>query len=221
MNAADTITIAIVDDHTLFRDGLANLLSEFSHIRVLFKAHNGEDLQKQLALHPLPDVTLLDVNMPGMDGFATLSWLTEHHPAARVLALSMFEDDMSIIRMLRKGAGGYVMKECKAAELVTAIEAVHRQGHYINELVTGKLMRALRETDKPDSKTNPLALLSDRELEFINWCCTELTYKEIAVEMNASPRTIDGYREDVFEKLGLKSRTGLVIFAVKNRIYKG
>ncbi len=211
------IIVSIVDDHTLFRDGLSNLLSEFDHISIGFEAKNGYDMQEKLKAHGAPEVMLMDINMPVMDGYAATAWLKENHPAVHVLALSMYEDDVSIIKMLRKGAGGYVLKECNADELVRAIQSIIDTDYYINELVTGKLIRSVREEDSETGVAATRAF-SAREMEFLQLCCSELTYKEIADQMIISPRTVDGYREALFEKLGIKSRIGLVLYAIKSKI---
>lgn len=127
----------------------------------------------------------------------------------------MYEDDKNIIGMLKRGADGYILKECNAAELVRAITTTIETGYYINELVTGRLIRTIKDGAK--SKTD---VLSGREKEFLVLCCSELTYKEIADKMFVSHRTIDGYRDSLFEKLNIKSRTGLVLFAIKNGYFK-
>jgi DNA-binding NarL/FixJ family response regulator len=212
------INIAIVDDHTLFRDGLANLLSEFDHISILFNARNGQDMQEQLRRHGVPDVILMDINMPVMDGNEATAWLKQHHPPIYVLALSMYEDDINIIKMLRKGATGYILKECNANELVRAIQSVMDTGYYINELVSGKLIRSMQDEDKPDAPKDKGSQFTTREKEFLKLCCSELTYKEIADQMHLSPRTVDGYREDIFERLQIRSRTGIVLYAIKHKM---
>jgi DNA-binding NarL/FixJ family response regulator len=135
-----------------------------------------------------------------------------------VLALSMYEDDVNIIKMLRKGAGGYVLKECNADELVRAIQSITDTSYYINELVTGKLIRSVQNENEKEGTVPARPILSAREVEFLKLCCSECTYKEIADQMNISPRTVDGYREALFEKLELKSRTGLVLYCIKNNI---
>jgi len=209
----DQINIAIVDDHTLFRNGVAALMGEFEELNVVFEAENGEQLQQKLVKHPMPQVILMDINMPVMDGYATTKWLKENHPKIKVLALSMFEDDKAVIKMIRNGASGYVLKESKPSELLDAIKSINEKGIYINELVSGKLLRSVSDKEEaPD--------FSKKELEFLKLCCSELTYKEIADQMNVSPRTVDNYREALFLKLSLKSRTGLVLYALQNEIFK-
>lgn len=205
-----TITVAVVDDHTLFRDGLINLLSEYKHLEILFGAKNGLDLRDKMVLRGVPDIILLDINMPVIDGPESLEWLKQNYPTVRALALSMYEDDVNIIRMLRKGAGGYILKESTAQELVRAIEAVYENDFFVNELVSGKLLKLSQ------LKEDGNALLN-REIEFLKLCCSEMTYKEIAEQMKVSPRTVDGYRDQLFEKLHIKSRTGLVLYAIKNK----
>jgi DNA-binding NarL/FixJ family response regulator len=211
--ATEKINIAIVDDHTLFRKGVAALMSEFDELAVVFEAENGQQMQQILAKHTIPQVILMDINMSVMDGYAATVWVKEKYPQIKVLALSMFEDDKAVIRMIRCGASGYVLKESKPRELLEAIKTINSKGVYINELVSGKLLRSV--TDK---ETKPE--FSKKELEFLKLCCSELTYKEMADKMFVSPRTIDNYRESLFQKLNLKSRTGLVLFAIQNEVFK-
>jgi len=208
----DQIHIAIVDDHTLFRNGVAALMSEFAELRVVFEAENGEQLQQMLTNHPLPQVILMDINMPVMDGYQATKWVKEKYPQIKVLALSMFEDDKAVIRMIKCGAGGYVLKESKPRELLEAIKTVNEKGVYINEMVSGKLIRSVAGENATG--------FSNKELEFLKLCCSELTYKEIADKMFVSPRTVDNYRESLFQKLNMKTRTGLVLYAIQNEIFK-
>jgi DNA-binding NarL/FixJ family response regulator len=209
----EQINIAIVDDHTLFRNGVAALMSEFEELKVVFEAENGEQLQQMLVKHPLPQVILMDINMPVIDGYAATKWVKETHPEIKVLALSMFEDDKAVIRMIRCGAGGYVLKESRPSELLEAIKTIADKGVYINEMVSGKLIRSVSGND--DSP-----VFTSKEFEFLKLSCSELTYKEIADQMFVSPRTVDNYREALFQKLNLKSRTGLVLYAIQNEIFK-
>jgi len=212
---AEQILIAIVDDHTLFRNGVAALMSEFKELKVVFDAENGEQMQQILAKnqYPLPQVILMDINMPVMDGYAATRWLKEKYPKIKVLALSMFEDDKAVIQMIKSGAGGYVLKESRPRDLLEAIKTIHEKGVYINEMVSGKLLRRVSDNnDSPD--------LTKKELEFLKLCCSELTYKEMADQMFISPRTVDNYRESLFQKLNIKSRTGLVLYAIQNEIFK-
>jgi DNA-binding NarL/FixJ family response regulator len=207
----ETISIAIVDDHTLFRSGLASLISEFEIIKVEFEASNGIDLQEKIKNHPNIQVILMDINMPIMDGYATTKWIKTNYPKVNVLALSMFEDENTTIGMLKAGAGGYMLKESKPSELLEAIKSIIEKGFYINDMVSGRLLVSLKQE-------NVKPIFSEKELIFLQFCSTELTYKEIAAEMNISPRTVDNYRESLFAKLNIKSRTGLVVYGIKHNL---
>ena len=209
---ADKINIAIVDDHTLFRNGVAALMGEFEELKVLFEAENGEQMQQMLAKHGLPQVILMDINMPVMDGYTATKWIKEKYPQIKVLALSMFEDDKAVIRMIKNGASGYVLKESRPRDLLEAIKAINEKGLFINDLVSGKLLRSVSDAE-------PAPGFSKKELEFLKLCCSELTYKEMADQLFISPRTVDNYREALFLKLNLKSRSGLVLYAIQNGIF--
>ena len=210
-------TVALVDDHVLLRKGLASLLEDLDH-QVVHQADNGKDIIEKLSAGPLPQVVLLDINMPVMDGYQTAQWLKQHHPDIKVLALSMNDDEHAMIRMLKNGARGYVLKDCEPTELRTAIQALMTKGYYHSELVTARLIHSLSQMDDESSSTKQLLGLNDKEILFLKLACTEMTYKEIADQMGLSPRTIDGYRDGLFEKLGIKSRVGLVLFAIKNGV---
>jgi len=211
MTPATPINIAIVDDHTLFRNGVAALMKEFAGLNIVFEANNGEHMQQMLTKKTAPDVVLMDINMPVMDGYAATAWLRRLYPQIKILALSMYEDDKAVIKMIKCGANGYVLKESDPREVFNAIQTVFQKGVFINELVSGKLIRSVASL-----QTDPV--LTKNEIEFLKLCCTELTYKEMADKMCISPRTIDNYRESLFGKLNLKSRTGLVLYAIQNKI---
>lgn len=211
----EKILIAIVDDHTLFRQGISSILSESEDIRIVFDAPNGAVMKEKIAAHPLPHVVLMDITMPLVNGYDATRWLKQHYPSVKVLALSMFEDDEPIIKMLKCGAGGYILKESNAADLLFAIKAIAGQDYFLNNLVTGKLLRSIQgELSAPKAVND----LTANEVRFLELCCSELTYKEIAAKMNLSVHTIDNYRDALFQKFDLKSRTGLVLFAFKNNI---
>ena len=208
--------IALVDDHSLLRKGLAQLVQNLGY-DVLFEADDGKEFIQQLDKNNLPDVVLMDLNMPEMDGCETTKWLKRNHQEVNVIALSMYDNENSIIRMLRCGAKGYILKDSEPAELRTAIDDVMSNGFYYSDLVSGKLMHAINKLGDEDDFKN-LIKLSERENDFLKYACTEMTYKEIADKMFVSPRTIDGYRDDLFEKLNVKTRVGLVMYAIKNGI---
>lgn len=209
--------IVLTDDHSLLRNGLAALVQSLGH-RVLYEADNGKQFIEKLNPAQLPDMVLMDINMPEMDGYQTAQWLKTNHPGVKVLALSMYDNETAIIRMLKCGARGYILKDSEPAELKAAIHAVMEKGFYYSELVSGKLMHAINKMDDENDGMKSLIRLNERETDFLKYACTELTYKEIADKMFVSPRTIDGYRDALFEKLNLKTRVGLVLYAIKNGI---
>ncbi|HYK57548.1 MAG TPA: response regulator transcription factor [Flavisolibacter sp.] len=212
------ITIALADDHVLLRNGLANLLQDLD-FEVVFQADNGKQFIEKLKTHTPPQVVLMDINMPVMDGYDTTLWLKKNHPDVKVLALSMYNDENAIIRMLKSGAKGYLLKDSSPMELKAAIQSLATKGFYYSELVTGTLIHTINHMDDPESAVIKDVLgINERELEMLKLICTELTFKEIAEKMQISPRTVDGYRDILLEKLQCKSRIGLVIFAIKNGI---
>lgn len=217
-----TMRLALVDDHTLFRKGLISLIEMVcGNCSILFEADNGFDLQKKLDATNLPDIILMDVNMPGMDGFASVEWLKKNFPSVKVLVISMIDKEESIVRMLKLGVKGYLSKDVEPGELGEALDSLMNKGYYYTDFITGKLLHSLQNGQEDEiARSQTLQLINEREKEFIELACSELTYTEIAERMFLSPKTIDGYRNIVFDKLKIKSRVGLVIYAIKNGLYK-
>lgn len=207
--------IALADDHALLRNGLASLLKNMGHI-IVFEADNGNDLVQKINSQKLPDIVLMDINMPGMDGCETTGWLRSNYPSVKVLALSMYDNENAIIRMLKCGARGYIVKDGRPAELQSAIETVMKEGFHYSSLLTGKLINAINQMGDSKTVLSALIHLQEKETDFLRLCCSELTYKEIADKLYVSPRTVDSYRDTLFEKLHVKTRIGLVMFAVRN-----
>ena len=211
-------TVALTDDHILLRNGLANLLKELGYT-VLFEADNGKQMVEKLKTHPAPQVMLMDINMPQMDGNQATLWLKENHPSVKVLVLSMLDDEISIIRLFQNGAKGYILKDCHPDELQAAIESVLVKGFFHSEMISGKLIRAINNLDEINANTAIEQVhLNEKETEFLKWACTELSYKEIADKMNLSPRTVEGYRDNLQEKLECKGRIGLVLWAIRHGV---
>lgn len=212
------IKIVLVDDHALLRNGLASIVEDLGYT-VLYQCSNGKELTEQIEKNNTPDLVLMDINMPKMDGYETTLWLKKNYPLINVIVLSMFDDEKCIIRMLKNGARSYVLKDISPFELKLAIDSVIKKGFYYSDLVSGSLLRSINEDDDDYSnETKQMLKLKSKDIEFLKLVCTEMTYKEIAEKMYLSPRTIDGYRDDLFQQLGLKSRVGLVLFAIKNGI---
>jgi two-component system, NarL family, invasion response regulator UvrY len=209
-------TLALVDDHRLFRRGLMSLIELINDdYEILFEADNGLDLQTKIDPQNPPDIYLMDVNMPDMDGFATVNWLREHFPLSKVLVVSMIENEEIIVKMLKLGVKGYLCKDVEPQILGEALRAIKNKGFYYTDYITGKLVHSLQFPETNDSSQSTIQI-SEKERTFLKLACSEMTYNEIASKMFLSPKTIDGYRNSLFEKLEVKSRVGLVLFAIKN-----
>jgi DNA-binding NarL/FixJ family response regulator len=207
-------TIVIVDDHILIAKALKSIIANFEEFEVLYECENGQVLQEQISKHKvLPTIVLLDISMPIMDGFQTALWLKENHPNVLIMALSMQDDDDSVIKMIKSGAKGYLLKNTHPSELEKALKSLITNGFYYPDWAASKVFASLGEpTKKP---TNEI-VLSEREKEFLRYSVSEMNYKEISEKMFCSPRTVESYRDSLFEKLELKSRVGLAVYAIKN-----
>lgn len=206
--------IILVDDHTLVRNAIADLIEGNADYIVTHQVGNGMELLELLKEKSnQPDLVLLDVNMPVMDGYTTMEKLHAKFPELPVLVLSMNDDDETIIRMMKLGACGYISKLIGEDELLLALETVVRKGYYYTNEVTNLIIGNFQQKGKPEIQ------LTEREKELMQYICTDMTYKEIADKMFLSPKTIDGYREDLFAKLNVRSRVGLAVYAMKHGFY--
>lgn len=202
--------VALVDDHRLFRSGIASMINAFPEYKVLFEASNGQDFIAKINKRFRPHIVLLDVNMPVMDGIETARWLQQHYPDINIIILSMFDDSNKVVSLISMGVKGYILKDAEPEEFKKALDVVASSGVYYPAFVTRHLVKNLNSESE--------IRLSSRETEFLKLACTELTYKEIADQMSVGVRTIDGYRDQLFEKLNVKNRVGLVIYAIKNKV---
>jgi len=207
----ETLQIALVDDHSLFRSGIAALVNELKGYNILFEAADGQDFIRKISPKLKPDIVLLDINMPQMDGISTAKWLRNNYPEIHIIVLSMFEDSEKVLTMVKLGVKGYLLKDADPHEFEQALKDVRQNEVYFPSFVTKHL---ISNFNKP---ADPIKLNS-REIEFLRLSGTELTYKEIADQMCISVRTVDGYRDQLFEKLQIKSRVGLVLYAIKNKL---
>ena len=212
----EKIKIAIVDDHKLVSKALENMISFNSNFQVIMNCFNGQDFLEHLretTIHP--DVILMDINMPIKNGIETTEEISAEFPNLKVIALTMEDNEATIIKMLRVGAKGYLLKDMSPEILFDAINIVHEKGIFYTDLVTQSLLN-IKTEDKLIQNFHDS--LKDRELEFMKLACSELTYREIADQMYLSPRTIDGYRDSLFVKLNVKTRIGIVLFAIRHNI---
>ena len=211
--------IVLVDDHILLRNGLAGIIAGFNNFNVLFEANNGKHFIEQLDPNNLPDIVLLDVTMPVMNGFETAEWIYNNHPNIKIMVLSMLNDERTIIKMLKFGSMGYMTKDTDPKELNRALNELYHKGIYFNQLLCYNLVHSVRNgVEEPNDEYQIFLNLPEREKEFLKLLATDLTLKEIAAKMNLSPRTIDGYRDNLFEKVKVSNRVGLVLFALRNNL---
>lgn len=208
-------SVVIVDDHTLLSQAISGMVNTFDKFKVLYTCKNGQELIDKFTVSPknIPDVVLMDINMPVMNGIETTEWVSKNHPSANIMALSVEDADVTILKMLKAGAVGYLLKDTEKEVLEKALIEIVENGFFHTKSVTNLLMQSI------SGKEKNAVTFKDREITFMKLACTELTYKEIASQMCLSPKTIDGYRDVLFTKLNVKNRVGLVTYAIKNKIY--
>ena len=207
--------IAIADDHILVRKALTRLVNSFEGYTVFFEVDSGTDLKKQIAEFGLPDIVLMDINMPNGNGYETTNWLHRNYPIVKVLALSMLSDEAVIIKILKLGAKGYILKTMEPEELKEALDAVVKNDFYLPEIISGKIISGLQHNVDEEKKE---IVLTEKEKAFLQLLSSEMTYKEIAAKMSVSSRMIDGYKSALCERFQVKTRVGLVMYAVKNKL---
>jgi two-component system, NarL family, invasion response regulator UvrY len=226
MEGPTRIKIAIADDHTLFRRGLIKLL-DADRYELLFDVSNGKLLISRIeeCRERLPDIVIMDIEMPEINGFEAVSWLKQRYPDIKVLVVSMVEREEAIVRMLKLGVKGYLSKEMEPEDLHAALQSIAQKNYYYTDFVTNKLVHSIQNEDTLTVDTSAEMVnhelwesLNIRQKEFVRYACTELIYEEIADKMCVSPKTIDGYRDAVFERFNVKNRVGLVIYAIRNKL---
>jgi two-component system invasion response regulator UvrY len=210
------IKVALADDHILLRNALATLIDSYGDCKVIHQATNGKELVDRIQDGYLPDVAILDLNMPLMDGFETANWLQKNNPEVHVLMLTMYDSELSLIRLLQAGVKGFLKKDAHPDELKFAINSVVQSGYYYSNHTTGKLVNLFR--NNPEKNTLRKAMLTDPELQFLKLACSDLTYKEIAQRMQLNPRSVDSLRDQLFIKLDVKSRVGLAMVAIRHGV---
>jgi len=213
------IKVALIDDHVLLRDALAKMVDGIENHDVIFVAGNGEEFIEKIRLNGPPNLVILDLNMPKMDGFETANWINKNHPKIKILVLTMYDSEVTLIRLLQAGARGFLKKDAHPHELSFAIKNVMENGYYYSSHTSNQLANLF--ANKPNQKeTLERAMLNEREIEFLKMSSTEMTYKEIAQAMGMNPRTLENYRESIFNKLNIRSRVGLALYAVKHGIVR-
>ncbi|MBP6303553.1 MAG: response regulator transcription factor [Bacteroidia bacterium] len=210
------IRIAIVDDHKIFRQGVKSVLQPVKDFEVVLEVSNGQDLLNQFS-EVLPDVVLMDIKMAGMDGIATTRQLMQTYLQAKVIGLSVFDQEIYISSMFEAGAKGYLLKDAEPEEIVYAINKVHEGDYHfkgrLSNILYEKLFHQLNKTD--EQITLPLAVLSPAEVDILKLICAEQTNKEISENLNMSVKTVENFRNKLLSKTGSKNVVGLVTFAIK------
>ncbi len=212
----EPIKIGLVDDHILVREALANIIKSFDEFEISIMASNGKDLIDNLNKTNIPEILLLDLSMPVMDGHDTTHWLTKNYPQIKILVLTMYDAE-SLIHLIKAGVRGFIKKDASPAELKHALQCVHTNGTYCSNTVTGRLFNLMKDQGNRNSAWGSV-ILSENEISFLKLASSEMTYKEIAQVLDISPRTVDNYRDALFIKLNVKSRVGLAMYAVKSGI---
>lgn len=207
----------MADDHVLLRNALASLIDSFGNCRVIHQSGSGKTLVEAIAGGLQPDLVILDLNMPEMDGFETAGWLQKKAPELPVLMLTMYDSELTLIRLLQAGVKGFLKKDIPPSELKAAIHSVMQTGYYYSNHTTGKVMNLFRVQQDGGNQLHR-SMLSEQELQFLKLVCTDMTYKEIAQRLKLNPRSVDTLRDNLFIKLDVKSRVGLAMVAIRHGV---
>ena len=219
MKITNPIRIILADDHEIFRDGFKAMLKKQPSVELIGEASDGEELIK-LTRQLRPDVIVTDIKMPKMDGLEATKLLSNEFPNIGVIALSMIDEENLIIDMMEAGAKGYLLKNAHKNEIIEAIKAVHHDHIYYCDGASAKLTRMIAKNDRiPFVRKMPKPEFSQKEIDVIRFICQEMTNKEIADRLNLSIRTIEGYRDRILEKMGARNSAGIVVYAIRNKIY--
>jgi DNA-binding NarL/FixJ family response regulator len=213
------IRVILADDHELITKGFQLMLAKQTQVDFIDDATNGRELLQKVEQHK-PDVVITDIQMPVMDGIEACRQIKEKHPQVEVIALSTFGDDHFVIDMLEAGARGYLLKNTNKTELVNAIKAVYEGDVYFSKSISNNFLRLLSKSKYNPYKATPKVEFTEKEKEVITYICQEFSNKEIADKMEHSVRTIEGYREKIFEKTGARNIAGIVVYAIKHNLFK-
>ena len=218
-NSYRPIQVILADDHEIFRDGFSSLVKKTRKVEIIAEASNGLELVL-LARKLNPDVVITDIKMPEQNGIEATIQLKKEMPHIGIIALSMFDEDDLIVEMLEAGASGYLLKNAHKHELLAAIEAVfHNQTYYCSD-TTKKLSRMIAESKYDPFHKKPKPVFSENELIVIKMVCEEYANQDIADAMELSRRTVEGYRESILKKIHAKNTAGIVVYAIKNKLFE-
>lgn len=208
-------SIVIVDDHILIAKALSSIITNFQDFVVLYECENGNELKEKFKdKNNHPNIVLLDVRMPIINGYETAKWLTEYHPNIFIMVLSLQNEDQSVINMVKNGANGYLLKNTYPADLENALLTMVKDGFYYPDWEASSMFYSIGK--KHNTTNNHKSMFTDRELEFLQYVTTEMNYKEIGEKMGCSARTVENFRDHLCQKIGIKTRVGLAVYAIKN-----
>jgi len=213
----DAIKVAIADDHKIFRKGVILSLRQYTNIKFILEAENGEELLNGLA-EAQPDVILMDLRMPLKDGIEATKIVSKNYPNIHIIVLTMYEDERFVSHLMENGANGYLLKSAEPSEIRKAIQEVVTRGYYLNNYVNRILLKKSHAKQKTIPSLTNEVVLNDKEREVIKLLCMEFTAAEIAQKMDISPRTVEAIKDRLMERFGAKNTAGLVFFAVKNNL---
>lgn len=210
------LKIAIADDQKIFRKGLTGIVNDIKEFDLVFETGNGFDMLNQLSFKK-PDVIIIDIKLPGLDDLKMLDYIKSNFEGIKILMLSTIDEGPYIIKVMKAGANGYLLKDSEPEEIIMAIHEVYEKGFYFNKHLSITLIKELL-VQPPATIGSKEAMLNDREIDVLKLICEESTNAEIANKLFLSVRTVEGYRTKLFEKIGSRKIAGLVIYAVKNGI---
>ena len=210
------VKIGLIDDHILLRDSLVGVINSFEEYSVSIVAENGKTFIEKLNSQNKPEILILDLNMPEMDGHETTYWIYKNHPDIKILILTMYDSE-TLIHLIKSGVRGFLKKDVSPSELKHALQCIMANGNYCSHTITGRLFNMMKNQGNKNSAWGNV-ILTEHEITFLRYVTSEMTYKEIALLMKISPRTIDNYRDALFLKLNVKSRVGLAMYAIRSGI---
>lgn len=216
METNNTYTVGVVDDHNIMRQGLTMLIQSFGGFNVMFESSDGAQVMEQLQTGNIPDLLLLDQNMPEVDGYSTAKYIRQYYPTIKILVVSMYDTDSFLIRLLNAGARGFVRKDAESTELKLAMQTIMREGFYHSNNTAGRITTTYRSPLRDELLGK--RTLSDQEIEFLKLITSEATYKAIASIMCIPMRSLDTIRDNLFIRLGVKNRVGLAMYAIRSGI---
>lgn len=213
----DIVKVAIADDHKIFRKGVILSLRQYTNIKFVQEAENGQELIDGL-VESNPDVILMDLKMPVKDGIESTKYINKHFPFIRIIILTMYEDERFVGHLMDSGANGYLLKSTEPAEIKKAISDVMRTGFYLNNFVNKILIKKNYSKQKFNPNLNSEVVISEREKEVLTLVCMEYTAHEIAKKMEISARTVEAIKDRLMERFGVKNSVGLVFYSMKNSL---